>query len=145
MLVPNDILLGEISKLLAEGKEVELKAKGSSMRPFIIGDRDSVRLVSAPVAVGDAALAEIAPGHYVLHRIVSIDGQDVVLKGDGNLVGVEHCLLKDVRGKVIAVVRPDGKLIDFAGEKALARARRWNRLPYIVRRVYLAFNRRLVK
>lgn len=144
MIVPNDVLLGEISALLEEGKEVELRCKGNSMLPFIVGERDSVRLVKSGFSVGDAVLAELAPGHYVLHRIVAIEGDCVTLKGDGNLAGVEHCRLEDVRGKAVAVVTPDGKLHDFACEKSVQRARRWNSLPYFVRRVYLAVYRRLV-
>ena len=61
------------------------------MLPFIVGDRDSVRLRKEPVAVGDAVLAEIAPGRYVLHRIISLVKDRVVLMGDGNLSGVETC------------------------------------------------------
>ena len=44
MIVPNAILLAEVSALVQEGKQVELLTKGCSMLPFIVGDRDSVRL-----------------------------------------------------------------------------------------------------
>lgn len=144
MLVPNAILLAEVSNLLAEGKEVELKAKGYSMLPFIVGDRDSVRLRREEVSEGDAVLAEIAPGHYVLHRIVGMDGGSVTLKGDGNLVGTEHCRPRDIKGKAVAVTSPKGKIRDLAGSGAKARAARWNALPYIVRRYTLAIIRRLI-
>lgn len=144
MTLPNEVLLPEVAELLAQGREVELMTKGSSMLPFIVGDRDSVRLVAGEYSVGEAVLAEIAPGRFVLHRVIEIDGERVTLKGDGNLVGTEHCLLKDVKGKAIAVVRPSGRAVDFAGPRALARARRWNRLPYWVRRYFLAIYRRLI-
>ena len=112
MIVPNAILLAEVSALVQEGKEVELLTKGCSMLPFIVGDRDSVRLRKEPVAVGDAVLAEIAPGRYVLHRIISLVKDRVVLMGDGNLSGVETCGLSDVKAKAVAVIRPRGKEID---------------------------------
>lgn len=144
MLVPNAILLAEVAGLLAEGKEVELKAKGCSMLPFIVGDRDSVRLRKEPVSEGDAVLAEIAPGHYVLHRIVSMKDGSVTLKGDGNLVGTEHCHTEDIKGKAVAVISPNGRIRDLAGHKSKARAARWNALPYIVRRYTLAIIRRLI-
>lgn len=140
MVIPNEILLGEISELLAKGSEVELKAKGSSMLPFIRDGRDSVRLIRSedPLKEGDAVLAEITPGHYVLHRIVSIEGDRITLKGDGNLRGTEHCRVGDIKGKAVSIVRPDGKVTDCAGEKALRRAAKWNSLPYFIRRICLA-------
>lgn len=144
MLVPNAILLTEVSNLLAEGKDVELKAKGYSMLPFIIGDKDSIRLRKEPVSEGDAVLAEIAPGKYVLHRIVSIKGEVVTLKGDGNLLETERCRTQDIKGKAIAVISPKGRVRDLAGHKSKARAKRWNALPYIVRRYTLAIIRRLI-
>ncbi len=144
MLVPNAILLAEVASLLAEGKEVELRAKGYSMLPFIVGDMDSVRLRREEVSEGDAVLAEIAPGHYVLHRIVSMDGGVVTLKGDGNLLGTEHCRPEDIKGKAVAVVSPKGRIRDLAGRRSKACAARWNSLPYIVRRYTLAIIRRLI-
>ena len=145
MTFPNEVLLPEVAELLARGTEVEIRTKGSSMLPFIVGDRDSVRLKAMPVyAEGDAVLAEIAPGRFVLHRIVRIDGDCVTLKGDGNLVGTESCRFKDIKGKAIAVVKPRGRIKDLAGAKALRRARRWNALPYFIRRYYLAILRRLI-
>ena len=145
MTFPNEVLLPQVADLLAGGSEVELRTKGSSMLPFIVGDRDSVRLKAMPVyAEGDAVLAEIAPGRFVLHRIVRIDGECVTLKGDGNLVGTESCSLADVKGKAVSVVRPGGKTVDICSPRFMARSRRWNALPYFVRRYYLAILRRLL-
>ena len=145
MTFPNEVLLPDVAQLLARGSEVEIRTKGSSMLPFSVGDRDSVRLKAMPAyAEGDAVLAEVAKGRFVLHRIVRIDGECVTLKGDGNLVGTENCRLSDVKGKATAVVKPDGKARDLAGAKALKRARRWNALPYFIRRYYLAILRRLI-
>lgn len=144
MIVPNAILLAEVSALVQEGKQVELLTKGCSMLPFIVGDRDSVRLRGEPVAVGDAVLAEIDPGRYVLHRIVSMEEDRVVLKGDGNLSGVETCGLSDVKAKAVAVIRPRGKEIDCTTAAYARKVRFWGSLPRIVRRVWLAILRRTV-
>ena len=145
LTLPNEVLLPEVAQLLAGGSEVEIRTKGSSMLPFIVGDRDSVRLKAAPAyETGDAVLAEIAPGRFVLHRIVKIDGDCVTLKGDGNLAGTESCRLADIKGKAVTVVRPGGKTVDLCGRRFAARARRWNALPYIIRRYYLAIYRRLI-
>ena len=144
MIVPNAILLAEVSALVQEGKEVELLTKGCSMLPFIVGDRDSVRLRKEPVAVGDAVLAEIAPGRYVLHRIISLVKDRDVLMGDGNLSGVETCGLSDVKAKAVAVIRPRGKEIDCTTAGYARKVRFWGSLPRIVRRVWLALLRRTI-
>ena len=114
------------------------------MLPFIVGDRDSVRLRKEPVAVGDAVLAEIAPGRYVLHRIISLVKDRVVLMGDGNLSGVETCGLSDVKAKAVAVIRPRGKEIDCTTAGYARKVRFWGSLPRIVRRVWLALLRRTI-
>ena len=44
-IVPNDVMLGEVRKMIAEDHSVTIKVKGRSMLPFIVGERDSVRLV----------------------------------------------------------------------------------------------------
>ena len=59
MKVANDILIPELARLLAEGKEVRFTPSGVSMRPFIEGDRDSVILATLKRAPrrGDILLA----------------------------------------------------------------------------------------
>ena len=93
VMMANEVLLPEVVRLLNEGHTVTLPLRGYSMRPFLEDGRDNALLKKATdVSVGDAVLAEIAPRHYVLHRIVKIEGQHVTLRGDGNL-NVEHCRL----------------------------------------------------
>ena len=109
MQIENAILIPEMDRLMREGHEVQFTPRGESMRPFIEGDRDSVTLVRPEaVQVGDILLCEIAPQHYVLHRLIAIDGEHLTLMGDGNITGEEHCLRSQVIGKVIAVTRPNG-------------------------------------
>ena len=45
-IISNEVLLGEVCQMLSQGKRVKLRAKGNSMRPFIVGDEDL--LVLAP-------------------------------------------------------------------------------------------------
>ena len=60
MELANEILFPEVAALLEEGHTVTLKAKGTSMMPFIVGGRDSVVLQKADrVAVGDIVLARL--------------------------------------------------------------------------------------
>ena len=85
MQLPNEIFIPEIARLVAEGKQVVFTPTGVSMRPYIEGGVDSVTLVRAEeLQVGDIVLAEVAPQHYVLHRIYAMQGDAVTLMGDGN-------------------------------------------------------------
>jgi hypothetical protein len=89
--------LDEVRDLINEGHPVIIKVRGNSMLPFIIGDKDSVRLIyKASYKVGDIVLAEVSKGHYVLHRIFSMSGNNVTLMGDGNVNIYEHCKIKDI-------------------------------------------------
>ena len=125
MKVANDILIPELGRLLAEGKEVRFTPSGVSMRPYIEGDKDSV--VLAPVKGmprrGDILLATVenlcGRTTYVLHRLIRIDGDILVLQGDGNLAGEERCKVGDVIGKVIAIENPKGR------RKMLTRGKLW--------------------
>lgn len=137
--LPNDILIGEVGRLLGAGKDVVLMTKGDSMLPFIIGERDSVLLRrEQELREGDIVLAEIYRGHFVLHRVVKIEGENVTLRGDGNIRGCENCLRKDILGTVIEIQAPSGK-----GRKP-CRAGMWRRLGAFPRRCILAVYRRTI-
>ena len=72
----NAVFLPEIVKMLNEGHTVTLTLKGYSMRPFLEDGRDKALFVKpSTVAVGDPVLAEIAPQHYVLHRIIRMEAK----------------------------------------------------------------------
>ena len=145
LILPNEVLLPQVAELLAKGREVELRTKGSSMLPFIVGERDSVRLrAGADYREGDVVLAQLPGGRFVLHRIRKIEGECVTLKGDGNLDGTESCTLAEIKGRAVSVIRPSGKTIDLTSPRSRGRARRWVSLPRFVRRYYLAIYRRLI-
>lgn len=139
----NAVLLPEIVKILNEGHTVTLRLKGFSMRPFLEDGRDKA-LLTKPTnpKVGDPVLAEIAPKHFVLHRIIEINGDDVTLRGDGNL-GTENCKLKDVQGAVVGFYRKGRETLDRTdGHKWRVYSWLWTRL-YPIRRYLLAFYRRI--
>lgn len=139
----NALLLPEVVRLLDEGHTVTLPLRGYSMRPFLEDCRDKALLKKATdVNVGDAVLAEIAPRHYVLHRIVKIEGQHVTLRGDGNL-NVEHCRLDDVKAIAIGFFRKGRDTVDsINGRKWRTYSWVWMRLLPL-RRYLLAFYRRI--
>ena len=125
----NNVLLALVSKKIAEGHDATIIVKGYSMRPFLEHERDKVILtpVTRPLKVADAILAEIAPGHYVLHRIIDIQGDQITMMGDGNLRGTEHCTVKDVRGLVTHYIRPKRTIL-ASDEKLQRNIRLWRKL-----------------
>ena len=135
--LPNDAWLGEVSQMLREGKPYAIYVKGYSMRPFIEHTRDRVFLEKRDTYnVGDAVLAQIAPGHYVLHRIIEKQGDNLTLQGDGNVKGVELCKVQDVSGVVTQYLRPH-RTISADDPKLIRRIRLWRKLRPIRR--YLLF------
>ncbi|MCR5820644.1 MAG: hypothetical protein K6F94_06850 [Bacteroidaceae bacterium] len=154
--MPNEKLLPLVRAMIDKGHTATIIVKGYSMRPFLEHLRDKVELESwkeTGLFVGDAVLAEIAPGHFVLHRIIEIDkvnafGQgfrpeqvrpdmQITLRGDGNVVGTEACKASDIAGKVLRYIRPAGHIMEASDPKLIKRIERWNRL-YPFRR-YLLF------
>jgi hypothetical protein len=108
------------------------------MRPFLEDGRDKALLTLADnPQVGDAVLAEISKGHFVLHRIIRIDNQQVTLRGDGNLSN-EYCQLSDIRAKAVGFYRKGRTAIDSTdGRKWRIYSWLWTRL-FPLRR-YLLF------
>ena len=134
----NAVLLPEVVRLLEEGHTVTLPLRGYSMRPFLENGRDKALLRKPEsINVGDAVLAEIAPKHFVLHRIVSIKGDHVTLRGDGNL-GVEHCRPGDVKATAVGFYRKGREQLDRTdGRKWRIYSWVWTRLLPLRR--YLLF------
>ena len=145
ILLPNEVMLGEVCRLLSEGSSVIILTKGSSMLPFIVGDRDSVVLERRDsLSVGEIALAQLPGGIYVLHRIVALDGDAVTLRGDGNLRGVEHCRRQDVHGTVSCIQKAGGRQVNCRGKWFRFCSGCWGVLPRIVRRIFLGLYRRMI-
>ena len=142
--LPNEFFLKEVRTLIADGRDVTLRVRGVSMRPFLEDRRDKIVLTRLEKAkVGDAVLAEIAPGKYVYHRIVRIDGNRVTLRGDGNVYGTEQCELKDIAAATKELIRKERH---YSPE---GMAWRWYSALWpsnvLMRRVLLAVHRRLPK
>ena len=120
--LPNEVVLDEVQRMLAKGREVVMVPKGRSMLPFIRGDEDKVRLRKpTELKVGDIALAQVE-GHYVMHRVIAINGQQVTLMGDGNLKGTEQTTLSQVAGVVTEIITPEGR------HRKLTKGRLWRTL-----------------
>lgn len=142
--VPNEVLLPFVIEQIKTGHTVTLPLKGRSMRPFLEDGRDKALLTDVGTPrKGDVVLAEIAPGCYVLHRIISIKGEKVTLRGDGNLNN-EHCTIADLRAKAVGFYRKGHQVMNCTdGWKWRIYSWWWTRL-YPIRR-YLLFIYRLTK
>lgn len=98
-------IIDEAVALVNDGFSVTLPVAGRSMLPFIIGGRESVILAPpANLRRGIVVLAWVEDRRYVLHRIERIEGDRVMLMGDGNLAGREHCRLADIKAMATHVV-----------------------------------------
>ena len=139
--LPNEQFLKEVRTLIAEGHDVTLRVRGVSMRPFLEDRRDKIVLTCLhrkPI-VGDAVLAEIAPGKYVYHRIVKIDGDKVTLRGDGNVYGTEQCRMEDVAAATRRLIRK-GREYSPEGRAWRCYSKLWPEWP-LARRVLLKMYR----
>jgi hypothetical protein len=146
--LPNVVILGEVRQLIAEGHPVVIRVKGSSMLPFIVGDRDSVRLIACKTYhIGDIALAEDRPEHFVLHRIIALEGNSpddkVTMRGDGVLYNMEHCCVRELVGRADMIVR-NGREVNPYSRYEWNKYKLWSALRPL-RRWLLAVVRRLPK
>ena len=116
---------------------VEFSPRGVSMRPFIEGGRDRVILKTCKEPrVGMIVLARVN-NTFVLHRIYKIKGEEIILRGDGNLKGEEVCTEADIIGRVVQI-KIMGK------RKRVTRGRIWRHLPVFIKRWYLKIYRIVV-
>lgn len=140
----NKEILPEIEGLVRDGLEVVFVPKGSSMSPFIKGGVDRVLITKAEsIAEGDIVLALTEQGSHVLHRVEKVDGNMLILMGDGNLIGRERCRREDVIGKAVKIMKKDRE-IDCQSPSHLRKAAIWRSLLPI-RRYLLAIYRRLYR
>jgi hypothetical protein len=140
----NKEILPEIEGLVRDGLEVVFVPKGSSMSPFIKGGVDRVLITKAEsIAEGDIILALTEQGSHVLHRVEKVDGNMLILMGDGNLIGRERCRREDVIGKAVKIMKKDRE-IDCQSPSHLRKAAIWRSLLPI-RRYLLAIYRRLYR
>ena len=138
----NARLLPEVVRLIEEGHTITLPLRGFSMRPFLEDRRDKALLTQAgSIRVGDPVLAETSPQHYVLHRIVKIEGDHIVLRGDGN-IGTEECSRADIKASVAGFYRKGRNTLDRTdARKWKTYSAVWTRLLPLRRYLLAAYRR----
>lgn len=106
--IDNELFFAEVAAQLAAGKRVRMRARGNSMLPMIRHEKDSVMLQAVSedsFTVGSLLLVRMPQGHYLLHRLVRIEGDKLLLRGDGNLDLTEQCSRSDVMAEAVEVMR----------------------------------------
>lgn len=124
-IIPNDVLLPEVGRLISEGHTVTLAVRGNSMNPFLVDRRDRIVLgpfTRADLQPGVAVLARDTQSRIVFHRIIRRQGDDLTLQGDGNLRQTEQTCVADVMGIMLSAIRK-GKEYPCSG-------RTWQRYSY---------------
>ena len=124
----NDLFFAEVIRLLDDGTTVTLRACGNSMFPFIVDGRDCVELNRCrQVAVGDIVLVHLPDRGFVLHRIYAVDGERLLLVGDGNLRATEQCRRDDVLARAVRIIR-NGRRVSCSSWGERCRASLWRHL-----------------
>lgn len=106
--VPNEILLPEVARLIAEGRTVTIIVRGNSMNPFLVDRRDRITLgnfTPDDLQPGASILARDLTGRIVFHRIIRRNGKTLTLQGDGNLTQTEETSIHRVMGLMTAAIR----------------------------------------
>ena len=125
--VPNNTFFALVENEIAEGKPVRFRLKGNSMFPLLRNGKDSVILekcLSSDLNPMDVVLFRYR-GSYVLHRIIQRTGDELLIQGDGSIVAMEQCTVKDVVGKVTGICRPSGIVVSVKSWKWTMPSRLW--------------------
>ena len=132
MIIDNDTFFADVLRLLDQGKRVTIPVKGLSMLPFIRGGKDLVVLEKAGevLEADDIVLFHVGPregGRYVMHRILSIDGDAVDIQGDGVPETHEHVRRNQVIAKAVEILRGGKCRVDpySPGQRRLVHFWQW--------------------
>lgn len=140
ILLPNQLFFAEVEAMLSEGREVQIRMKGHSMRPLLRSERDQVVLTPctdpARLRPGDVVLFRCC-GRHILHRIVRRDGDRLTLAGDGNYRITEQCTTRDVAGIAVRIIRASGRVVGCDSPGWQLRSRLWLAIPPWLRRQVL--------
>lgn len=143
-IIPNDILLPEVARLIETGHSVTITVRGNSMNPFLVDRRDRVTLGSfSPddLQPGVAVLARDTTGRFVFHRIIRRNNETLILQGDGNIDQTEETSVDQVLGVMTQAIRKEKHYP--AHSKAWKRYSYWWLKVKPLRRYLLAIYRRI--
>ena len=156
MVVDNDTFFADVLRVLEQGRRVTIPVKGYSMLPFIRGSKDLVVLEKADgdrLRADDIVLFHMGPadgGRYVMHRILSVEGDAVDIMGDGVPKNYEHVHRNQVLAKAVEILRDGKRSVDPYSPGQLRLVHFWQRLRPLRRYIlfvyrHLPWNRSWIK
>lgn len=147
IVIPNDIFFENLLDELESSGHVLLNVKGCSMFPFFRNEKDAALLrpfiPADGLKSGDVALFRFH-GKFILHRCIGKRASAYIFRGDGNCKGTEWANPGDVFAVVEKRIAPSGKEWSCSSFSWRLCSRLWPR-TYVVRRLLLAFLRRIYK
>jgi len=155
MIIDNETFFADVLQVLDQGKRVTIPVKGFSMLPFIRGGKDLVVLekVGEVLKADDIVLFRMGPregGRYVMHRILSIDGDAVDIMGDGVPETHEHVRRNQILAKAVEILRGGKRTVDPYAPGQLRLVHFWQWLRPVRRYIlfiyrHLPWNRSWIK
>jgi bifunctional DNA-binding transcriptional regulator/antitoxin component of YhaV-PrlF toxin-antitoxin module len=155
IVVENEVFFTHVREMLDTGRRVTIPVKGYSMLPFIRGEKDLVVLEKAggDLSEGDIVLfyvGEEPHGRYILHRILSIDGDAVDIMGDGVPKTHEHVRRNQICAKAVEILRGGKRAVVPYSPGQLRLVHFWQRLRPVRRYIlfvyrHLPWNRSWIK
>lgn len=144
IVVENEVFFTHVREMLDTGRRVTIPVKGYSMLPFIRGEKDLVILEKAggDLSEGDIVLfyvGEEPHGRYILHRILSIDGNRVEIMGDGVVGSRERVTRERIYAKVVSILRNGKREVDPESLRERRKARLWRKLLPVRRYLLFAY------
>ena len=144
IVVENEVFFTHVREMLDTGRRVTIPVKGYSMLPFIRGEKDLVVLEKAggDLSEGDIVLfyvGEEPHGRYILHRILSIDGNRVEIMGDGVVGSRERVTRERIYAKVVSILRNGKREVDPESLRERRKARLWRKLLPVRRYLLFAY------
>lgn len=140
-----DITKRNLESIIGVGETFVLSVTGRSMLP-LLGRGDSkiiLRRVSKDEDIyGRIAMFRATNGHIVIHRVIRIEGDDVILKGDGNIVQEERCSRSEIIAVVEQVLYSNGDIVECRSWQWRVKEQIWLSTPLFIRRYVLALMHR---
>ncbi len=114
--IANDLFFSSAEEFLREGKNVEMRLIGFSMRPFLRNGKDDIVLSPMEGVTLRKGMVVLFCSHgtHILHRVRRVEKNGrLVIKGDGNYRKTEYATTRDVVAWVSRVI-PNGRGRGFA-------------------------------
>jgi len=125
--IANDLFFSNVKNIIDSGKQVELKIKGTSMHPTLLDGKHKVVLTPYEkkyLQIGVMALF-VYKQKYILHRLVAINGDQLIFQGDNLPYVKEFVEEKDIIAIVEFIITPTDKVIDCRKYSFFIKNRLW--------------------